>query len=170
MFWGIEMGKKTAILFLVLFAMLGSIFLLKHQKKQPEENAIRDMQERIEQALGAEYEKQKETVIAAVLRYRYKDGDEINYYILKTTFFAADPAEVDGYHADAVYILIDPNNVANSTEMMIQDWPAMHYETDRLSYLCWTYSPEVSYALEYDPDCVSREDIIKMAESVGPIQ
>ena len=35
--------------------------------------------------------------------------------------------------------------------------------------LCWTYSPEVSYILEYSPYAFADEEIIKMAESAKPI-
>ena len=53
--------------------------------------------------------------------------------------------------------------------MKIQDWAAALYERGELSYLCWTYSPEVSYILEYSPYAFADEEIIKMAESAKPI-
>ena len=53
--------------------------------------------------------------------------------------------------------------------MKIQDWDAALYERGELSYLCWTYSPEVSYILEYSPYAFADEEIIKMAESAKPI-
>ena len=33
-------------------------------------------------------------------------------------------------------------------EMMIQDWPGALYKKDDTAFLCWTYSPEVTYVLE----------------------
>lgn len=33
--------------------------------------------------------------------------------------------------------------------MKIQEWGAALYEKVELSYLCWTYSPEVSYILPF---------------------
>ena len=36
-------------------------------------------------------------------------------------------------------------------EMMIQDWPGALYKKDDTAFLCWTYSPEVTYVLEYTP-------------------
>lgn len=53
--------------------------------------------------------------------------------------------------------------------MKIQDWDAALYEKGELSYLCWTYLPEVSYILEYNTDSVTDKEIIKMAESAKPI-
>lgn len=34
----------------------------------------------------------------------------------------------------------------------------------------WTDSPEVSYVLEYNPQTISDEEIIKMAESAEPYE
>ena len=39
------------------------------------------------------------------------------------------------------------------------------YEFDKLSYLCWTDTPEANYVLEYNPDVIPDEEILKMAES-----
>ena len=49
--------------------------------------------------------------------------------------------------------------------MKIQDWDAALYKKDDVAFLCWTYSPEVSYVLEYNPNLIDDSEIIKMAES-----
>lgn len=124
-----------------------------------------EMVERIENALGEEYKKQSMTELVATLRYGDQEGNTINYYILKTTYYGADPSEVIGLNTRAISLIVDPEMAESSTEMKIQNWDAALYETDTLSYLCWTDTPEVSYILEYDPDAVSDEEIIKMAHS-----
>lgn len=53
--------------------------------------------------------------------------------------------------------------------MKNQDWDAALYEKGELSYLCWTYSQEVSYILEYNPNAIADEELIKMAKSAKPI-
>ena len=55
-------------------------------------------------------------------------------------------------------------------EMMIQDWPGALYEKDDTAFLCWTYSPEVTYVLEYTPSKIDDSEIIKMAESAEPVK
>ena len=55
-------------------------------------------------------------------------------------------------------------------EMMIQDWHGALYKKDDTAYLCFTYDPEVTYVLEYTPSKMSDAAIIKMAESVEPIE
>ena len=55
-------------------------------------------------------------------------------------------------------------------EMMIQDWPGALYKKDDTAFLCWTYSPEVTYVLEYTPSKIDDSEIIKMAESAEPVK
>lgn len=130
-----------------------------------EANDAYEMVEQIERALGEDCKKQSMTELVATIQYGDKDGNKINYYILKTTYFEADPAEVTGLNTSAVRLIVAPEAAVSCKEMKIQEWDAALYETNTLSYLCWTYSPEVSYILEYNPEAVSDEEIIKMAES-----
>ena len=115
--------------------------------------------------LGDDYKKQTETVVAGTIKYGDKEGNEINYHILKTTYFEADPSAVTGLNVDALGVLFNPDSANNCTEMKIKDWDAALYEFDELSYLCWTDTPEVSYVLEYNPNAIPDEEILKMAES-----
>jgi len=94
-----------------------------------------------------------------------KEGNAINYHILKTTYYEADPNEVKGLNVDALGVLFNPESANSCKEMKIKDWDAALYEFDELSYLCWTDTPEASYVLEYNPDAIPDEEILKMAES-----
>ena len=55
-------------------------------------------------------------------------------------------------------------------EMKIKNWDAALYEFDEHSYLCWTDTPEISYVLEYSPEAVPDEEIVKMAESAETLE
>lgn len=103
--------------------------------------------------------------MAGTLKYADKEGNAINYHILKTTYYEADPNAVQGLNVDALGVLFDPGRAISCTKMKIKDWDAALYEFEDLSYLCWTDTPEASYVLEYNPDAVLDEEIIKMAES-----
>ena len=109
--------------------------------------------------------KQTETIVAGTLKYSDKQGNEINYHILKTTYYEADPAEVTGLNVDALGVLFNPDSANSCKGMKIKDLDASLYEFDELSYLCWTDTPEASYVLEYNPDVIPDEEILKMAES-----
>lgn len=133
--------------------------------KQVQADPREKMIERLENALGDEYKKQSMTELAATLQYGDDEGNTVNYYILKTTYYEADPTNVTGLNTCAISLIVDTQTAERQLEMKIQDWDAAIYRTDALSYLCWTYSPEVSYILEYNADAIPDEEIIKMAES-----
>ena len=97
-------------------------------------------------------------------------GDNINYHILKTTYYEADPNDVTGLNVDALGVLFNPETAVSCETMKIQEWDAALYKTKEHCYLCWTYSPEVSYVLEYNPEAVSDDEIIMMAESAEPYE
>jgi len=162
------MKKKLTVLLIAVFVILGVISAIGAFAKESEDTP-RDMANRIEAAiknvLGDDVKKQTETVVAGTLKYSDKEGNEINYHILKTTYYEADPSEVTGLNVDALGVLFNPDSANSYKEMKIKDWDAALYEFDELSYLCWTDTPEASYVLEYNPDVIADEEIMKMAES-----
>lgn len=163
--------KKWIILIAVvavcIVAAIG-IAVTKHKKAGPTPD---EMVSRLEDALGDEYKKQLKTELAATMIYEDQNNKEnkIYYRILKTTYYEADPAEVTGLHTEAFNVLFPVDNMDSCEEMKIQDWDAALYKKGDVAYLCWTYSPEVSYALEYNPNTIADSEIIKMAESAEVI-
>ena len=91
-------------------------------------------------------------------------------HILKTTFYEGDPAEITGLHTEALGVLFPVDSMDSCEEMMIQDWYGALYKKDDTAYLCWTYSPEVTYVLEYTPSKIDDSEIIKMAESAEEME
>ena len=162
------MRKKFTIAFIAVFLILGVVFaagaFAKEKEVTPSEMADR-IENAIKEVLGDDVKKQTETVVAGTLKYSDKEGNEINYHILKTTYYEADPNEVKGLNVDALGVLFNPESANSCKEMKIKDWDAALYEFDELSYLCWTDTPEASYVLEYNPDVIPDEEILKMAES-----
>lgn len=162
------MKKKLTISLIALFLILSVIFAVgafaKDDEVTPSEMAGR-IENAVKEVLGDDVKKQTETVVAGTLKYSDKEGNEINYHILKTTYFEADPSEVTGLNVNALGVLFNPESANSCKEMKIKDWDAALYEFDEISYLCWTDTPEASYVLEYNPNVVPDEEIIKMAES-----
>ena len=72
---------------------------------------------------------------------------------------------LESYQKQRIYALFNPESADSCKEMKIKDWDSALYEFDELSYLCWTDTPEASYVLEYNPDAIPDEEILKMAES-----
>jgi len=162
------MKKKLTIALVAVFLILGVVFatgtLAKENDVTPREMADR-VENAIKEVLGDDYKRQNETVVAGTLKYSDEEGNEINYHILKTTYYEADPSEVTGLNVDALGVLFNPDSANSCKDMKIKDWYAALYEFDELSYLCWTDTPEASYVLEYNPDVIADEEILKMAES-----
>ena len=112
------------------------------------------------------------TELAATLTYGDQNDKDNNIYyrILKTTFYEGGPEEITGLHTEALGVLFPVDSMDSCEEMMIQDWPGALYKKDDTAFLCWTYSPEVTYVLEYTPSKIDDSEIIKMAESAEPVK
>lgn len=162
------MRKKLTIALIAIFLILGVLFatgaLAKEKEVTPREMANK-IENAIKEVLGNDYKKQTETTVAGTITYSDKDGNKIYYHILKTTYYEADPNEVKGFNVDALGVLFNPDSANSCKEMKVKNWDAALYEFDELSYLCWTDTPEASYVLEYNPDVIPDEEILKMAES-----
>ena len=167
--------KKIALIILsVVIVSVGIIVAVRIQKEK--EMDFGEFSERFEQAaeevLGEDVKKISKTELAATLTYGDKTDEDNNiyYHILKTTFYEGDPAEITGLHTEALGVLFPVDSMDSCEEMMIQDWPGALYKKDDTAFLCWTYSPEVTYVLEYTPSKIDDSEIIKMAESAEEME
>ena len=115
------MKKKLIISLIAVIIVLGVAFAIGALVK--EKDTLQDMIIRIESAikevLGDDVKKQTETVVAGTLKYADKEGNEINYHILKTTYYEADPSEITGLNVDALGVLINPDSANRCKEMKI---------------------------------------------------
>ena len=158
--------KKTmgilACLTVICTATAGVLIYRNPNKKSTLEEDI----VKVEDALGDQYKKQSVTTLAATLTYGDEDADtKIYYHILKTDYYEQDASEITGLNTVAFGVLFPVEFMGSCEEMKIQEWPAALYKKGEMAYLCWTYSPEVSYVLEYKPAEIQDSEIIKMAES-----
>lgn len=167
--------KKIALIILsVVIVSVGIIVAVRIQKEK--EMDFGEFSERFEQAaeevLGEDVKKISKTELAATLTYGDKTDEDNNiyYHILKTTFYEGDPAEITGLHTEALGVLFPVDSMDSCEEIMIQDWYGALYKKDDTAYLCWTYSPEVTYVLEYTPSKIDDSEIIKMAESAEEME
>lgn len=102
----------------------------------------------------------------ATLTYGNNDsGNKIYYHILKTDYYERDLLEISGLNTLAFGVLFPVEFMDSCEQMEIQEWPAALYKKGELAYLCWTYSPEISYVLEYNTTEIRDFEAIKMAES-----
>ena len=159
--------KRITILFSVIIVAVGIIIAVtSYQKKEM------DFEKSAEEVLGEDVRKVSKTELAATLTYGDQNDKDNNIYyrILKTTFYEGGPEEITGLHTEALGVLFPVDSMDSCEEMMIQDWPGALYKKDDTAFLCWTYSPEVTYVLEYTPSKIDDSEIIKMAESAEPVK
>jgi hypothetical protein len=167
--------KRIAILFaIIVIVAVGIIFAVtSHQKKEMNFDEFADRFEKsAEEVLGEDVKKVSKTELAATLTYGNQNDEDNNiyYHILKTTFYEGDPAEITGLHTEALKVLFPVDSMDSCEEMMIQDWPGALYKKGDTAFLCWTYSPEVTYVLEYTSSKIDDSEIIKMAESAELVE
>ena len=171
------MSKKKILLITVAFviAAVGIVAasVSQKQKKMDPQELLQRFEKAAEEVLGEDIQRVSQTELVATLTYSHETDKDNNIYyrVLKTTNFeAGDPESVAGLNTEALNALFPVDMMDSCEEMMIQDWHGALYKKDDTAYLCFTYDPEVTYVLEYTPSKMSDADIIKMAESVEPIE
>ena len=171
------MSKKRVLLivFAFLIVAVGIIIATVSQKQKevdPQE-LLQRFEKAAEEVLGEDVQRVSQTELVATFTYSHETDKDNNIYyrVLKTTYFeASDPSAVTGVNTDALNALFPVDMMDSCEEMMIQDWPGALYKKDDTAYLCFTCDSEVTYVLEYTPSKMPDADIIKMAESVEPIE
>lgn len=171
------MSKKKILLIavalvIVAVGIIAAVISQKEKEMDPEE-LLERFEKAAEEVLGEDVQRVSQTELVATLTYSHKTDKDNNIYyrVLKTTYFeAGDPTAVTGLNTEALNVLFPVDMMDSCEEMMIQDWHGALYKKDDTAYLCFTCDPEVTYVLEYTPSKMSDADIIKMAESVEPIE
>lgn len=171
------MSKKKILLIAVAFviAAVGIVAasVSQKQKKMDPQELLQRFEKAAEEVLGEDIQRVSQTELVATLTYSHETDKDNNIYyrVLKTTYFeAGDPESVAGLNTEALNALFPVDMMDSCEEMMIQDWHGALYKKDDTAYLCFTCDPEVTYVLEYTPSKMSDANIIKMAESVEPIE
>ncbi|MBR4291428.1 MAG: hypothetical protein IKT52_12450 [Oscillospiraceae bacterium] len=159
------MKKKTWLIVAAICILLVLVGAITFANRSTPEDEIMDMLNRVENALGNEWEKQTVTKVSDLV-YSDNKGNTIVYHVCITTYFGADTSEQTGLNIDAISAIIPPDEAESYRECTVSKLPAAIYQKDGRAYLCWTIIPELSCVIEYDPAVESEEDMFRMAESV----
>lgn len=159
----------TIALAIIVIALVARIaFISKQHHKSTFDEMAKSFEKSAEKILDDEIDKVSKTELAATMVFQSETDEEnsVYYRILKTTYYeSGDPSLVTGLHTEALNLLFPVDGMDTCEEMMINDWYGALYKKDDKAYLCWTYSPEVTYILEYTPSKMPDSEILKMAES-----
>lgn len=159
------MKKKTGFIATAICILLVLVGAITFANRPTPEDEMRDMLNRVENALGDEWKKQTVTKVSDLV-YSDNEGNTIVYHVCITTYYEADSAKQTGINTDAISAVISPDEAESYRECMVSGLPAAIYQRNGRAYLCWTIMPEFSCVIEYDPAEESEEDMLRMAESV----
>lgn len=159
------MKTKIWIIIAAIVVMLVFTAVFFSANRPTPEDEMLDMLNRVEAALGEEWEKQTVTEVSDLV-YSDDEGNTIIYYVCVTTYYEADANDQTGLNMDAISAVINLDKAESIRECTVSDLPSAIYQKDGRAYLCWTILPELSCVIEYDPAVESEADIFRMAESV----
>lgn len=159
------MKKKTWLIIAAICILLVLAVAIIFVNRPTPQDEMMDILNRMENALGDEWEKQSVTEVSNIA-YSDEEGNTIIYHVCVTKYYGVDAAKQTGLNTDAISAVISPDEAESWRECTVSDLPAAIYQKDGRAYLCWTIMPEFSCVIEYDPTAESEEDMLRMAESV----
>ena len=159
------MKKKTWLIIAAICILLVLAVAIIFVNRPTPQDEMMDILNRMENALGNEWEKQSVTEVSNIA-YSDEEGNTIIYHVCVTKYYGVDAAKQTGLNTDAISAVISPDEAESWRECTVSDLPAAIYQKDGRAYLCWTIMPEFSCVIEYDPTAESEEDMLRMAESV----
>lgn len=152
--------KKRIIVALVVVitaACLLGIFAIRNVREP-------SFMEKILASLDDKWTPQRETIVQS-RTFPNAEGETITLYVCYTRYFTDEIVDTDGVEK-ALDEIIDPETAESGRACTVSGCEAMRYQKDGRTYLRWTYSPEYSFVIDYNPEVVTEADINRMAESV----
>ena len=159
------MKKKMWLIIAAGCMLLILVTVIIFVNRPTPQDKIMDMLNRMENALGDEWEKKTVTEVSDLV-YSDGEGNNIIYHVCLTTYYGVEATVQTGLNTDAISAVISPDEAESCRECTVSGLPAAIYQKDGQAYLCWTIMPEFSCVIEYDPTVESEEDMFRMAESV----
>lgn len=91
-----------------------------------------------------------------------ENGSVVTLYMC----ISEDGKQIDGLNIDVLSEVIDFRKIISEERFEVCGYPCGIFHGEGISYACWTTSLEASGIMEYDPSYVSREQVVKVIESV----
>jgi len=156
------MNKKRSSLIGIFFLIALSIVLLSCSKPASDDTGENDMIRRFDNAineLGYTFQAREE--LRSPILYSDKSGNKIVF----NSFYCSDPERIIKKEVSFYEDVFDPETADSSCEVVVQEAGALLCERDGRSYLLWYPDENTILMLDYDPNTVSLDEIIKMAGS-----
>ena len=159
------MKKKMWLIIAAVCMLLILVVVIIFVNRPTPQDKIMDMLNRVENALGDEWERKTVTEVSDLV-YSDGEGSNIIYHVCITTYYGVEATAQTRLNTDAISAVISPDEAESCRECTVSGLPAAIYQKDGHAYLCWTIMPELSCVIEYDPAVENEEDMLRMAESV----
>ena len=106
--------------------------------------------------------------VSKVTPFTYTDseGNTIVYYCCQTAYVSNESGEYTGLNLDTIGLVIDVSQIENKSDCTVNEYDAFQCEIGNRTYLCWTFSSQISCVIEYNADTTAAQNIFRMAESV----
>ena len=162
--WAVGIGSLVLVLIMGVARYIG----VRNHQTDPNWQIANEIY-KVENALKEVDEDYECQSVSKVTPFTYTDseGNTIVYYCCQTAYVSNESGEYAGLNMDAIGLVIDISQIENKRECTVNEYDAFQCEISDRKYLCWTLSPEISCIIEYSPQAISEENILRMAESVS---
>jgi len=156
--------KKLVLLFAAIFVIVSAVFAVRIIIKPgaseiPESDRVIMAVSKAARDLGYEFSAMEK--IHSPVTYSDKDGNKVIFQ----QFNCSDPERIKSGDVSFYTEVFDPKEAENAQDTSVNGEKALLCEKEGRAYLIW-YPNETTIAmLNYAPNIVSGEEIMKMAES-----
>ena len=123
------MKKKPWLIIVTICVLLVLAVALTFANRPTPQYEMMGMLNRVENALGDEWEKQSVTEVSDLV-YSDGEGNNIIYHVCLTTYYGVDATAQTGLNTDAISAVISPDEAENCRECTVSGLPAVIYQKD----------------------------------------
>lgn len=120
------MKKKTWLIIAAICILLVLAVAIIFVNRSTPQDEMMDILNRMENALGDEWEKQSVTEVSNIA-YSDEEGNTIIYHVCVTKYYGVDAAKQTGLNTDAISAVISPDEAESWRECTVSDLPAAIY-------------------------------------------
>ena len=123
------MKKKPWLIIVTICVLLVLAVALTFANRPTPQYEMMGMLNRVENALGDEWEKQSVTEVSDLV-YSDGEGNNIIYHVCLTTYYGVDATAQTGLNTDAISAVISPDEAESCRECTVSGLPAVIYQKD----------------------------------------
>lgn len=127
------MKKKMWLIIAAVCMLLILVAVIILVNRPTPQDKIMNMLNRVENALGDEWEKKTVTEVSDLV-YSDGEGNNIVYHVCLTTYYGVEATAQTGLNTDAISAVISPDTAESFRECNVSNLPAAIYQKDGRAY------------------------------------